>query len=411
MTRLTNRMPKKCRDRNQAYSWHNGKRVYHGIWGTPEADSHYKRFIAALLENPTLPLQMAGRADVFVSELADAFLEGNVSRLDKNTIVMFRQAIGYLVKIYGGNSVDDFSPKKLKICRLQMVQAGTLCRNQINRYTGYIKRIFAWGVEEEIVQPNVIHALRVVKDLRRGEEGTFDHPAREAVPDDVIAATLPFLAPTVAAMVQVQRLTGMRPAEVFKMRVGDIDRNRGNGLWYYTPESHKTEAYIGKKPIPLGKPEQELIAPYLIGKKSGAAVFSPCTAMKERAIEARSNRKSKLTPSQRERDAKRAEKNASKVGEFYDRSSYRRAVKYAIEKGNRHGQKIPQWTPYLLRNSAATAIELEHGLDEAQAQLGHTSANMTKRYSGAQLKQREKLALSRRNPFATVGLANDRAVG
>jgi len=57
MTKLTNRMPKKCRDRNQAYSWHNGKRVYHGIWGTPEADSHYKRFLTALLENPTLPLQ------------------------------------------------------------------------------------------------------------------------------------------------------------------------------------------------------------------------------------------------------------------------------------------------------------------------------------------------------------------
>jgi integrase len=48
---------------------------------------------------------------------------------------------------------------------------------------------------------------------------------------------------------------------------------------------------------------------------------------------------------------------------------------------------------YLLRNSAATKIELEHGLDKAQAQLGHTSANMTKRYSKAQVKQREKLAL------------------
>ena len=57
-----------------------------------------------------------------------------------------------------------------------MVQAGTLCRNQVNRYTGYIKRIFAWGVEEEIVQANVIHALRTVKDLKAGTPGTFDHP-------------------------------------------------------------------------------------------------------------------------------------------------------------------------------------------------------------------------------------------
>ena len=150
------------------------------------------------------------------------------------------------------------------------------------------------------------------------------------------------------------------------MRVGDIDQSRDNGLWYYSPK-HKTEEHIGEKPIPLGKPEQELIAPYLVGKKSADSVFSPKTAQRERATEARADRKSKLTPSQRERDARRAEKNASNVGEFYDRSSYRNAVLYAIAKGNRHGQKIPHWSPYLLRNSAATEIELKHGLDKAQS--------------------------------------------
>ena len=68
-------------------------------------------------------------------------------------------------------------------------------------------------------------------------------------------------------MVQIQRLTGMRPSEVYRMLVGNIDKNRGNGLWYYSPESHKTEQFIGKKEIPLGKPEQALLAPYLEGKK------------------------------------------------------------------------------------------------------------------------------------------------
>jgi integrase len=271
----------------------------------------------------------------------------------------------------------------------------------INKYVSRIRRIFTWGGEEEVVQATVIHALQAVKDLRKGEAGTYDNPPREPVPEDAIAATLPFLPPVIAAMVQVQYLTGMRPSEVFKMRIMDIDRNRGNGLWYYVPEFHKTEAHIGKKPIPLGKPEQELIAPYLVGKKPSDSVFSPRTAMKERAEQARSDRKSKLSPSQRERDARRAEKKSGRVREFYDRDSYRRAVKYAIEKGNRHGQKIPHWSPYLLRNSAATAIELEHGLDEAQAQLGHTTADMTRRYSAAQLRQREKLARERRNPFAT----------
>lgn len=88
-------------------------------------------------------------------------------------------------------------------------------------------------------------------------------------------------------MVQIQRLTGMRPSEVYHMRVGDIDKTRGNGLWYYLPGSHKTEKYIGKKVIPLGKPEQELLAPYLEGKEQTAIVFSPRTAQAERSLEKR----------------------------------------------------------------------------------------------------------------------------
>ena len=215
--------------------------------------------------------------------------------MDKNEYLLFKYAVGYLIEAYGELAVNEFSPKKLKVVRSRMVSAGTLCRKTINKYIGKIRRLFTWGVGEETVKSTVSDALKAVKDLRKGEEGTFDHPEREAVPEWVIAATLPFLPLTVAAMVQVQWLTGMRPSEVFNMRVGDIDRIRDNGLWYYSPK-HKTEEHIGEKPIPLGKPEQKLIAPYLIGKKSADSVFSPKTATMERAIEARVNRKSKRTP-------------------------------------------------------------------------------------------------------------------
>ena len=393
MPKLKNQCPKNCRDRNQAFSWYNGERIYHGVWGTPEAVKNYRRFIAALEESPSLPLRVGRENDVLISELAAGFLHSIESQMDTSHITHFKLAVGYLVDIYGDMSAEEFSPKKLKVCRSQMVKTGKLCRRMVNDYTGRIKRIFAWGVEEELVPPNVYDAIRVVKILPKGSHGTFDHPERQEVPDDVVAATLPFLAPVVAAMVQVQWMTGMRPSEVFKMRVSDIDRSRKNGLWYYIPESHKTEEHIGKKPIPLGKPEQRLIEPYLRGKNPTEAVFSPRTAVQERAAQARARRKSPLTPSQLARVKRQ------NVGEFYDKDSYRRAVEYGIKKGNRHGQTIPRWTPYLLRNSAATAIELEHGLDEAQAQLGHTSADMTKRYSAAQLKQREKLARERKNPF------------
>jgi integrase len=401
MPKLKNQVPKYCRDRNQAFSWYNGRRIFHGAWGTPEAKKNYKRFLAALEENPDLPLQTGKGGGALIAELANGFLKHIESQMDKSHVTHFKLAIGYLVDIYGDIPVDEFSPKKLKVCRNQMVKTGKLCRRMVNDYANRIVRIFSWGVEEELVKADIVTALREVKSLRKGSPGTFDNPPREAVGEDVIRQTLPFLAPVVAAMVIVQWLTGCRPSEIFKMRVRDIDRSRKNGLWYYTPESHKTEEHIGKKSSPLGKPEQELIAPYLEGKEPEEAVFSPRIAVRERAAQARARRKSPLTPSQLARQERQ------NVGEFYDKDSYRRAVEYGIKKGNRHGQSIPHWTPYLLRNAAATEIELEHGLDAAQAQLGHTTADMTKRYSAAQLKQREKLARERRNPFATAGGESD----
>ena len=74
MPKLKERCPKKCRDRNQCFSWHNGKRIYHGVWGSPEAEQSYKRFRIARLENPTLLSQGSKTGDVFVSELAADFL-------------------------------------------------------------------------------------------------------------------------------------------------------------------------------------------------------------------------------------------------------------------------------------------------------------------------------------------------
>ena len=405
MPKLKNRPPKYAKLKQYAVVYFQGKIHYLGLYGSPESKTAYARFVAESRIDPIfLPPQENEK--VTIPELAVAFLDQVKPTQDNATFGHYRTLIGdFLLKLYGDDTaVDDFKPRCLKLVRAEMIQSQRFCRNMINKYIRLVVSVFHWGVSEELVRPDTHLALKAVKPLPKGYPGTFDNPPRQEVPDTVIAATLAFLPPVIAAMVQVQRLTGMRPSEVFTMRVGDIDRSRDNGLWYYVPESHKTEEYIGKKPIPLGKPEQELIAPYLIGKQSTAAVFSPRTAVKERAEEARARRKSKVPPSQQARDRRKTENPPDRpVGEFYDRDSYRRAVKYAIEKGNRHGVKIPHWSPYLLRNSAATAIELEYGLDESQAQLGHTSANMTKRYSGAQLKQREKLALERRNPFESKG--------
>ena len=408
MPKLNNRPPKYSQVNGRAVVYRNGRPVYlGGAYGSPESKIAYARFIAELQANPTVTPPVREQ-HVTVRELTAAFLDHAKANIDPISYGHCRVIVlDFLDKLYGDNTpVDNFKPSCLKLVRNEMIQSGRLCRRTVNDHTRRIVSMFAWGVEHDLVPESTWRALKVVKSLPKGHPGTFDKEERQPVPDHVVHRTLPYMPPTLRAMVQLQRILGMRPNEIFKMRVGDIDTTRGNGLWYYMPGSYKTSRYIGKIVFPLGIPEQELIAPYLEGKDADEAVFSPRTAMAERNAERRKNRKTKISPSQAARNLQRTENPKTRVGEFYNRDSYRNAIQHAIEKGNKvlpDGRKIPHWFPYQLRHAAATDTELAYGDEGAQALLGHRTVNMTKRYSKAHLALREKLARDRQNPFETEG--------
>jgi integrase len=343
--------------------------------------------------NYTLPAYQVG-------DMVEAFLDWAKPISSPESYTHDRLCAKWVLKSgYGNCPVNEFSPKKLKDVRQRMIKGGTLCRKQINAYKNRIIRMFAWAVEEEMLdKPEVVMALKCVKNLRRGEQGTRDNPETESVPEDVVRRTLPFLVAIVAVMVQLQWLLGLRPRNVFMMRVGEIDRSREQetGLWYYKPGSYKTERYIGKVTFPLGRAEQALIAPYLKGKKADAAVFSYREYIAEKKALKREGRTSKVPPSQAARDKRN---KGRKYPEFFDRVTYRNTIQYGIKAANAAGVDVPHWTPYRLRNSAATVIALEHGIEAAQAQMVHRSVAQTRGYSDDQTVRREQLALKRVNPF------------
>ena len=417
MPKLNSRPPKYSQVNGRAVVYCNGRYIYlGGAYNSPESKIAYARFEAEWWQNARLavekrcnPAPKVEEKRVTVRELTVAFLDYAKANIDPVSYGHSRVVIlDFLDPLFGdGTAIDNFKPSSLKLVRNEMIQSGRLCRRTINDHTRRIVSIFAWGVEHDLVPETIWRALKVVKTLQKGYPGTFENKERQPVPDDVVKRTLPFMPPTVRAMVQLQRILGMRPNEIFKMRVGDIDTARGNGLWYYTPGRYKTEAKTGEIPdFALGIPEQELIAPFLEGKKPDEAVFSPRTAMAEHYAERRKNRKTKISPAQAARNVQRGETPKSRVGEFYNRDSYRNAIKHAIEKGNKalpDGEQIPHWFPYQLRHTAAHFAELAHGDSCAQALLGHRTVNMTKRYSKVQFAQREELARNRRNPFEAEG--------
>jgi integrase len=185
------------------------------------------------------------------------------------------------------------------------------------------------------------------------------------------------------------------------MRVGDIDMQRPDGIWLYTPLKHKGTWRGHKKIVPLGKPEQRLILPYLEGKSPESAVFSPKMAVSERKARDAARRQTKVPPSQILRTKQRAGNPKRGDREHYDSQSYARSIQRAIVAANKKltkDQQIPHWTPYQLRHAGVTELVEENNgdLNIARAVAGQKSIAVTQGYNHADLKIAIEQAKKRR---------------
>jgi integrase len=260
-----------------------------------------------------------------------------------------------------------------------MIDSG-LCRSEINRRIGRVVRAFKWAVSEELVPPSVHQALQTVSGLRRGRADVRESEPVRPVPEAFVDAIQPFVSRQVWTMIELQRLTGMRPGEVINMCTRDIDTT--GRVWTYTPLSHKTEHHGHKRVIYLGPQAQALVRGWLRHDLT-AFLFSPREATAERLAEMRRNRKTPVQPSQVNRAKAKPRK---RPGAAYTVESYRRAIVYGIGRSNAARQEqgaspIPHWHPHQLRHNAATRLRKEFGLDVARAVLGHSSPVVTEVYA------------------------------
>ena len=141
-----------------------------------------------------------------------------------------RYALQPVRKLYGSLPAREFGPLALKAVRQHMIASG-LCRGVINNRVNRIKRFFRWAVSEELLPPSVYEGVRTVGGLRFGRTEARETEPVKPVPDAWVEAVLPYMSRQVAAMVNVQRLTGMRPCEVVIMRACDIDMS--GDIWIY----------------------------------------------------------------------------------------------------------------------------------------------------------------------------------
>jgi len=271
-----------------------------------------------------------------------------------------------------------------------MVDHG-LSRGVVNHRISRIKRVFKWAVAEELVPPSVFHGLQAVAGLRYGRTEARETEPIKPVAEKWVKAVVPYVSPPVAAMIQVQLLTGMRPCEIVVMRPCDIDQS--GDVWIYEPFDHKNRWRGHRRLIPLGPKTQQVIEPFL-DRDAEVFLFSPREAEDWRNAQRRKHRRSPMTPSQAKRKPKTKPKRPRR--NHYDTASYGQAITYGIRKANKNRKededKVPHWYPLQIRHSRATEVRRHYQLEGAQATLGHARADISEIYAEKNLDLAKKIA-------------------
>ena len=367
--------------------WH-GQRIYLGVHGTAASRAAYGRIISEWkAAGGTLPVD----ADqITVAELTARFwrhAKGYYRKPDgtpTSTLSDFRVALRPLSSLYGDEPAAEFGPRALRTVRQTWLDAD-LSRKTISTYTACIRRVFKWAASHEIVPTSVSQALSTVEGLRRGRSTARETERITPVPAVCIRQVRSYVSRQIWAMIEIQRLTGMRPGEVCAMRACDLD-TRGK-VWTYQPEDHKTAWHGHDRVIYLGPRAQAFVRPFLRHDMT-AHLFSPVDAEAERLEQRHAARTTPMNcgnvPGSRGVDAQRR-----RVGTRYSRDTYRRAVVRACKAAD-----VDPWSPGRLRHNAATRLRREFGIDLAQTILGHRIGSaITEIYAEANSRKAREVVL------------------
>jgi integrase len=360
----------------------SGRDVYLGRFGSPEAEQRYQQAVAEWLANSRMNPATRAESDPgpTVAEILVPYVEHceryyrRADGTPTGEAANIKLALRPLRELYAHIPARDFGPLQLKAVRNKLIahtyRGKSLCRADVNRRVRMVVRAFKWAVAEGMIPAAVHHGLVTVEPLRRGRSEARETAPIKPVPDAFIDAVRCHVSRQVWGMIELQRLTGMRPGEVCMMRTIDIDMS--GDIWIYTPFAHKTEHHGRFRTIAIGPRGQQVLKPWLRAELTGF-IFSPREAEFERLARARENRKTRVQPSQ----LSRKKKHPKHVpGERYTRLSYAQAIRRGCEKAG-----VPAWAPNRLRHNWATLVRHEHGLDASRACLGHSSPAVTAHYA------------------------------
>lgn len=408
--------------KNLAFVLLDGHRYYLGAYDSPESRAKYHQLIAEweiagrVAPQPQETITVQEIVARYLAWAKTYYLKHNHLTAEPGNVEL---ACRPLLKLFGPRPAAQFGPKSLKAVQQAMVNQGYV-RKHINRNISRVKRVFKWAVAEELVPSGIYEGLRAVNGLRFGRCGARDNPPVQPAPEDLIEPIKRLVSRQVAAMIDLQLLTGARPGEIVILRPCDIDRS--GPVWLYRPAEHKTEHHGHDRTIFLGPKAQQVLQPFLDGRPADRYCFSPAEGERERYQELAAT-----TENGGRRVGKNRRANPKRVaGDHYTPDSYRRAIDRAselafplpehLQRGRKANGRLEtlsawrarltpeqkgeirtwyrrhHWHPHQLRHNYATWVRKEYGLEAAQVLLGHSKADVTQVYAERDMERAAQVA-------------------
>ncbi len=180
----------------------DGKDHYLGPYDSPESHQEYDRLIADWLRRQTP--KIGNVQNVSVCELILRFIQHAEAYYVKDgkptrEFGCIKEACGPVRTLFEDLPANEFGPLSLQEARDAMVESGW-SRKYVNKQVSRIRRMFRFGVANELVQAEVYQALAAVPDLKKGRTKAPEYEPVMPVTDAVINATLPELSELVAAV-------------------------------------------------------------------------------------------------------------------------------------------------------------------------------------------------------------------
>lgn len=355
---------------------YQGKRHrFPGTYNSPQSKAAYFDWCRQLVEHGTPPIDLhaIGRQGITVGVLAAEYHKYAQIRYAKSgnrgEFAKVRIAMRHLTAYFPTVAACEFGPKHIRILYKVLAQTPrrrgkrTLSCGYINDLVGRIKRMYRWAMLDGLVSDAAYHALHSTPQLKPGEYGSVTLSKRRPVSIAHVRPVMRKVSRIIRDMIRVQWITGVRSGSLVMAAPEQFDRSVTPWIWH---PRHKQEHTGEVMVVYVGRKCRAILARHMEGAEPTDPLFSP----------------RRIRKSQRYRKA-------------YSAGSYRQAIARGIERANAdiiaaalnavppipEPPLLPPWTPHAIRHAKGHAIRKKHGIEAAQAVLGHASIDATEIYS------------------------------